>query len=54
MDIKNVGLFFVVIGAAFALNMMFRIPVWCGFRITGLGTLMFLVLQLYGLQKKLY
>ncbi|KAL6873759.1 hypothetical protein ACP4OV_013841 [Aristida adscensionis] len=37
-----------VIGTAFALNMLFRIPVWCGVLITGLSTLMLLLLQQYG------
>lgn len=40
-----------VIGTAFALNMLFRIPVWCGVLITGLSTLVFLLLQQYGIRK---
>ncbi|KAG2607928.1 hypothetical protein PVAP13_4NG304500 [Panicum virgatum] len=40
-----------VIGTAFALNMLFRIPVWCGVLITGLSTLMLLLLQQYGVRK---
>ncbi|EPS63802.1 metal transporter, partial [Genlisea aurea] len=37
-----------VIGTAFALNMLFNIPLWCGVLITGLSTLMLLLLQQYG------
>ncbi|KAF7134394.1 hypothetical protein RHSIM_Rhsim08G0206300 [Rhododendron simsii] len=37
-----------VIGTAFALNMLFRIPVWCGVLLTGLSTLILLALQQYG------
>ncbi|XP_038974195.1 metal transporter Nramp3-like isoform X2 [Phoenix dactylifera] len=40
-----------VIGTAFALNMLFRIPIWCGVLITGLSTLMLLLLQQYGIRK---
>ncbi|KAG8074920.1 hypothetical protein GUJ93_ZPchr0006g42454 [Zizania palustris] len=40
-----------VIGTAFALNMLFKIPVWCGVLITGLSTLMLLLLQQYGVRK---
>ncbi|ERM99240.1 hypothetical protein AMTR_s00092p00132440 [Amborella trichopoda] len=40
-----------VIGTAFALNMLFRIPVWCGVLLTGLSTLMLLALQQYGVRK---
>ncbi|XP_068654684.1 metal transporter Nramp6-like [Aristolochia californica] len=40
-----------VIGTAFALNMLFNIPVWCGVLLTGLSTLMFLALQQYGVRK---
>lgn len=40
-----------VIGTAFALNMLFRIPIWCGVLITGLSTLMLLFLQQYGVRK---
>uniref|UniRef100_A0A0D9WT78 Metal transporter n=1 Tax=Leersia perrieri TaxID=77586 RepID=A0A0D9WT78_9ORYZ len=40
-----------VIGTAFALNMLFKIPVWCGVLITGLSTLMLLFLQQYGVRK---
>ena len=37
-----------VIGTAFALNMLFSIPVWIGVLLTGLSTLMLLALQQYG------
>ncbi|KAM3214011.1 hypothetical protein ACQJBY_066436 [Aegilops geniculata] len=40
-----------VIGTAFALNMLFQIPIWCGVLITGLSTLMLLFLQQYGVRK---
>ncbi|XP_030515110.2 metal transporter Nramp6-like [Rhodamnia argentea] len=40
-----------VIGTAFALNMLFKIPVWCGVLLTGLSTLMLLALQQYGVRK---
>ncbi|KAG9459472.1 hypothetical protein H6P81_003980 [Aristolochia fimbriata] len=40
-----------VIGTAFALNMLFSIPVWCGVLLTGLSTLVFLALQQYGVRK---
>ncbi|KAJ4874382.1 Metal transporter Nramp1 [Raphanus sativus] len=40
-----------VIGTAFALNMLFSIPVWIGVLLTGLSTLMLLALQRYGVRK---
>lgn len=40
-----------VIGTAFALNMLFKIPLWCGVLLTGLSTLMLLALQQYGVRK---
>lgn len=40
-----------VIGTAFALNMLFKIPVWIGVLLTGLSTLVFLALQQYGVRK---
>ncbi|GFQ02794.1 metal transporter nramp6 [Phtheirospermum japonicum] len=40
-----------VIGTAFALNMLFRIPLWIGVLITGLSTLVLLLLQQYGVRK---
>ncbi|OAY71497.1 Metal transporter Nramp3 [Ananas comosus] len=40
-----------VIGTAFALNILFKIPVWSGVLITGLSTLMLLLLQQYGVRK---
>ncbi|CAI9113880.1 OLC1v1014575C1 [Oldenlandia corymbosa var. corymbosa] len=40
-----------VLGTAFALNMLFNIPLWCGVLITGLSTLVLLLLQQYGVRK---
>lgn len=40
-----------VIGTAFALNMLFRVPIWCGVLVTGLSTLLLLFLQQYGVRK---
>ncbi|KAJ4977109.1 hypothetical protein NE237_002215 [Protea cynaroides] len=40
-----------VIGTAFALNMLFNIPVWCGVLITGISTFILLALQQYGVRK---
>uniref|UniRef100_A0A6N2M8R6 Metal transporter n=1 Tax=Salix viminalis TaxID=40686 RepID=A0A6N2M8R6_SALVM len=40
-----------VIGTAFALNMLFKIPVWIGVLLTGLSTLVLLALQQYGVRK---
>ncbi|KAI5660408.1 hypothetical protein M9H77_29201 [Catharanthus roseus] len=40
-----------VIGTAFALNMLFNIPMWCGVLITGFSTLILLLLQQYGVRK---
>lgn len=37
-----------MIGTAFALNILFNIPVWSGVLITGLSTLLLLGLQRYG------
>nr|POE92557.1 metal transporter nramp5 [Quercus suber] len=37
-----------VIGTAFALNILFHIPIWTGVLITGLSTLLLLSLQRYG------
>lgn len=37
-----------VIGTAFALNILFRIPVWAGVLLTGFSTLLLLGLQRYG------
>ena len=39
---------YAVIGTAFALNMLFNIPVWIGVLLTGLSTLILLALQQYG------
>ncbi|BBN17001.1 natural resistance-associated macrophage protein 2 [Marchantia polymorpha subsp. ruderalis] len=40
-----------VIGSAYALNMLFGIPVWAGVLLTGFSTLMLLALQQYGVRK---
>ncbi|KAH7435624.1 hypothetical protein KP509_06G072200 [Ceratopteris richardii] len=40
-----------VLGTAFALNLLFNIPVWGGVLATGLSTLVFLALQQYGVRK---
>ncbi|XP_042398622.1 metal transporter Nramp5-like isoform X2 [Zingiber officinale] len=40
-----------VIGTAFALNILFHVPLWAGVLITGLSTLLLLGLQKYGVQK---
>ncbi|KAG2324518.1 hypothetical protein Bca52824_007246 [Brassica carinata] len=40
-----------LIGTAFALNMLFHIPVWIGVLLTGLSTLMLLAFQQYGVRK---
>ncbi|XWS15155.1 hypothetical protein CRYUN_Cryun35bG0070000 [Craigia yunnanensis] len=40
-----------VIGTAFALNILFHIPVWVGVLCTGLSTLLLLGLQRYGVRK---
>ncbi|KAL2936580.1 Metal transporter Nramp6 [Bienertia sinuspersici] len=40
-----------VIGTAFALNMLFSIPVWAGVLMTGLSTLILLALQQYGVRE---
>uniref|UniRef100_A0A7C9APS0 Uncharacterized protein n=1 Tax=Opuntia streptacantha TaxID=393608 RepID=A0A7C9APS0_OPUST len=36
---------------AFALNMLFKIPIWAGVLLTGLSTLVLLALQQYGVRK---
>ncbi|KAL8244393.1 hypothetical protein R6Q59_010651 [Mikania micrantha] len=40
-----------VIGTAFALNILFKIPVWVGVLLTGSSTLLLLGLQKYGVRK---
>ncbi|KAE9450472.1 hypothetical protein C3L33_17629, partial [Rhododendron williamsianum] len=40
-----------VIGTAFALNILFHIPVWAGVLLTGLSTLLLIGLQRYGVRK---
>ncbi|KAG6505177.1 hypothetical protein ZIOFF_037531 [Zingiber officinale] len=40
-----------VIGTAFALNILFYVPVWAGVLLTGLSTLILLGLQRYGIRK---
>lgn len=45
---------FPVIGTAFALNMLFSIPIWIGVLLTGLSTLLLLALQQYGVFQDLH
>lgn len=45
---KLIIFYVTVIGTAFALNMLFHIPVWCGVLLTGFSTLGLLALQQYG------
>ncbi|XP_009359447.2 metal transporter Nramp5-like [Pyrus x bretschneideri] len=40
-----------VVGTAFALNILFNIPVWTGVLLTGFSTLLLLGLQKYGVRK---
>ncbi|KAM7259303.1 hypothetical protein ACFE04_015044 [Oxalis oulophora] len=40
-----------VIGTAFALNILFKIPLWVGVLLTGLSTLLLIGLQKYGVRK---
>lgn len=40
-----------VLGTAFALNLLFHLPLWAGVLLTGLSTLMLLALQQYGVRK---
>lgn len=40
-----------VLGTAFALNMLFHIPIWVGVLLTGLSTFVFLGVQKYGMRK---
>ncbi|XP_011082369.1 metal transporter Nramp6 isoform X5 [Sesamum indicum] len=40
-----------VIGTAFALDMLFGVPLWIGVLITGLSTMVLLLLQQYGVRK---
>ncbi|XP_058179637.1 metal transporter Nramp7.2-like isoform X1 [Rhododendron vialii] len=40
-----------VIGTAFALNILFNIPIWCGVLLAGFNTLLLLGLQRYGIRK---
>ncbi|KAI4307243.1 hypothetical protein L6164_030450 [Bauhinia variegata] len=42
---------FAVIGTAFALNILFHIPVWVGVLLTGFSTLLLLGLQRFGVRK---
>lgn len=43
-----------VIGTAFALNILFKIPVWVGVLLTGFSTLLLLGLQKYGVRSLKY
>ncbi|RWR92348.1 metal transporter Nramp5-like protein [Cinnamomum micranthum f. kanehirae] len=40
-----------VIGTAFALNILFGLPIWAGVLLAGLNTLLLLALQRYGIRK---
>lgn len=40
-----------VVGTAFALNILFHIPVWAGVLLTGLSTLLLIGLQRFGIRK---
>ncbi|XP_042751542.1 metal transporter Nramp1 isoform X1 [Lactuca sativa] len=40
-----------VIGTAFALNILFKLPLWVGVLLTGFSTLLFLGIQRYGVRK---
>ncbi|XP_058090802.1 metal transporter Nramp7.2-like isoform X2 [Magnolia sinica] len=40
-----------VIGTAFALNILFNVPIWAGVLLAGLNTLLLLALQRYGIRK---
>ncbi|KAM7258982.1 hypothetical protein ACFE04_014723 [Oxalis oulophora] len=40
-----------VIGTAFALNILFKVPLWVGVILTGFSTLLFIGLQRYGVRK---
>lgn len=39
-----------VVGTAFALNMLFGVPLWAGVLITGIDTMLFLGLQHFGVR----
>ncbi|KAJ0747487.1 putative NRAMP family protein [Helianthus annuus] len=47
----NLSMNFMLIGTAFGLNILFKIPVWVGVLLTGLSTLLLLALQKYGVRK---
>ncbi|XP_024040250.1 metal transporter Nramp5 [Citrus clementina] len=47
----NILLRYMLIGTAFALNILFNIPVWIGVLLTGGSTLLLLGLQKYGVRK---
>ncbi|CAN1226772.1 Metal transporter Nramp6 [Linum perenne] len=51
LNSANPSMLFTVIGTAFALNMLFNLPVWIGVLLTGLSTLVLLALQQYGVRK---
>ncbi|CAH8258708.1 unnamed protein product [Arabidopsis lyrata] len=46
----NTSLLFLI-GTAFALNMLFSMPVWIGVPLTGLSTMVLLKIQKYGVRK---
>ncbi|MFS7938413.1 putative NRAMP family protein [Helianthus anomalus] len=47
----NLSMNLMLIGTAFGLNILFKIPVWVGVLLTGLSTLLLLALQKYGVRK---
>ncbi|KAJ0747488.1 putative NRAMP family protein [Helianthus annuus] len=49
--LKNLSMKLMLIGTAFGLNILFKIPVWVGVLLTGLSTLLLLGLQKYGVRK---
>ncbi|KAJ0789530.1 putative NRAMP family protein [Helianthus annuus] len=51
MILKNLSMKLMLIGTAFGLNILFKIPVWVGVLLTGLSTLLLLGLQKYGVRK---
>ncbi|KAM0007997.1 putative NRAMP family protein [Helianthus debilis subsp. tardiflorus] len=47
----NLSMNLLLIGTAFGLNILFKIPVWVGVLLTGFSTLLLLGLQKYGVRK---
>lgn len=48
MEFLFIYMFDAVIGTAFALKILFNIPIWCGVLLAGFNTLLLLGLQRYG------